>query len=296
MRVDAFVAWCYPHFSRVYVQHLCAQKAVFLNGRPVLKSMRVCEGDVCAVLASHVWHPDEVPLANFEVPLQVLWEDAHVLAVHKPAGMPTHPLKHDETHTLCNALVAYNPSLRGVGYAPFQPGVLHRLDTETSGVVLVAKTQDVFHALQNSFQKHQVAKHYRAVVYGAWQGHHKVCADLEPYGHKGFKMRHVLKQDTPAFTHTDIQVTFSTEHHAWVDVLIHQGVRHQIRAHLALNGHPIVGDLLYAHADEEAHRPFPRHLLHASRVVWPHPVLGGWMETSSEAEPFFSDGYALPNP
>jgi 23S rRNA pseudouridine1911/1915/1917 synthase len=287
MRADAFVLLQYPHFSRSYVKMLFASHAVCINGRPVPKSHRMLAGMECSISSEYLWRAEAVPLANSNIGLHVLWEDADVLAVHKPAGIPTHPLHPHEQNTLCNALVAYDPSLRGVGYGPLEPGIVHRLDTETSGVVLVARNAASFAFLKHSFQTHQVAKYYCAVVYGAWEGHHVVCADLQPEGLKGFKMKHVPQKDMLSSTRTEIWVKETSDTHACVEVLIHQGVRHQIRAHLALLGHPIVGDLVYAHADEHQRRVHPRHLLHALRVEWIHPKTGEKMCTVSDSGPLF---------
>jgi 23S rRNA pseudouridine1911/1915/1917 synthase len=209
----------------------------------------------------------------------VLYEDEAVLALDKPAGMPSHALRADETETVANFLLARYPDVAAVGKRPLEPGIVHRLDTETSGVLLVARTPAAYDALRQQFTERRVLKEYRAVVHGdiAQQGEIGT-AIAHTRGHTRMRVCRTAKEPgRPALTRYRPLERYGS--YTLLAVEIPTGVMHQIRVHLASIGHPVAGDRLYGGtvaADTPA-----RHLLHAYRLGFTHPESGRHIEISS---------------
>jgi len=213
--------------------------------------------------------------APFDRGVGLIFEDEEILVVDKPAGLIVHPAPGHETGTLLDAILARRPALAGVGSAT-RPGIVHRLDTETSGVMTLAKTPRAYRALRQAFESHtQVEKTYLAVLHGApkppvgrletllgrksWDA--KRMAVVETDGQRAVTQWRVLGRSGPL---------------ALVEFRIETGRMHQIRVHAAHLGHPVAGDALYgdAAADRRLRVRPPRLLLHAVELAFPHPATG----------------------
>lgn len=201
-----------------------------------------------------------------EIP--VIYEDEHILAVDKPAGLAVHKVgPTDPQETLADILVAERPYLAGVGESPLRPGIVHRLDKETSGIILIAKDQPTFEYLKDLFQTRQMKKEYLALVYG----HPKEprgTIDL-PLGKLGTKQTTQLKGKRELVERdavTDYRTERTVGDYTLLRVMPHTGRTHQIRVHLKAIGHPIVGDKLYGRKGD--HRPM---FLHAVRISFTTP-------------------------
>jgi 23S rRNA pseudouridine1911/1915/1917 synthase len=273
LRVDAFLARHVPHCSRRLAQRAIAAGEVRINGRRARKGQMVTAGDVVDVPEALTQPQALRPNPQLEVP--VLYEDAAVIALDKPAGMPSHALRAEETETAANFLLARYPELAAVGKNDLEPGLVHRLDTDTSGVLIVARTPEAYAALRRQFTAHLVTKEYLAVVHGDVPAPGDVRAPIAHDRRNRRKMRVCSgREETvrarPALTHYAPLERFGD--HTLLAVRIPTGVMHQIRVHLASIGHPIVGDRLYGVPSPES--VAPRHLLHASRLVFDHPQTG----------------------
>lgn len=282
-RLDRFLLNTYPWLDRTTVEDLLSSGTILLNGRPAKKGAKLTTGDT---LDCHsIPEPVDLHLQpNPTLPLAVLFEDATLLALDKPAGQPTHPLRFTETDTLANALVARYPDLVAIGGERLFPALLHRLDTQTSGLVLAAKTSDAYVALRAQFRRFAVAKHYTALVHGRVNEPSRLAASLTHQTRSPCKMAvvrnlaKVSQRDCFAAetTWTPIKTGQDT---TLLDVTIQTGVTHQIRCHLAAAGHPIVGDTLYGSpalpstSNQQPATNF-RHWLHASRILLTHPTTG----------------------
>jgi 23S rRNA pseudouridine1911/1915/1917 synthase len=226
--------------------------------------------------------------ANPRLAVSILYEDTAVVVVDKPPGMPGHALRAEETETVANFLLAWDPRLSGIGDHPLEPGMVHRLDTDTSGVVLVARTAAAYRALRAQFSLHQVGKEYRALVHGDVRRPGSVRAPIAHHRDRR-KMRvcapgeHAVDA-RPAETHYRPLECFGR--HTLLEVHIRTGVMHQIRVHLASIGHPIVGDRLYGRPPGSGEPP--RHLLHAAGIDFIHPETGAPMHISSPLPADFS--------
>ena len=272
-RLDRHLLNAYPWLDRATVETLLAAGQIRLDGRPAKKGARLSAGDVLD--CRDVPEPADLRLRpNPDLPLPIAYEDDHVLALDKPAGMPTHPLRFAETDTLANALVARFPALAEIGDDRLFPALLHRLDTQTSGLVLAAKTAAAYAHLRAQFRRFTVQKHYLALVHGVVGAPGRLAAPLTHQTRSPCKMAvarnpdQVPPRDLFAAETSWVPLETGAEY-SLLDVTIYTGVTHQIRCHLAAAGHPIAGDALYG-----SPLAAPRHWLHAARLICTHPATG----------------------
>ena len=293
-RLDRHLLRLYPWLDRATVAELLAAGHILLNGRPARKGTKLSAGDTLD--CRDIPEPEDLRLRpNPDLPLAVLYEDSSLLALDKPAGIPTHPLRPSETDTLANALVARYPALADVGDDRLFPALLHRLDTQTSGLVLAAKTPAAYAALRSQFRHLAVQKHYTALVHGIVDRPGRLDAPLTHQTRSPCKMTLVRNPDkVPAsdcFPATTSWAPLQTgQEFSLLDVVIYTGVTHQIRCHLAAAGHPILGDTLYGSPSfPSIINPQPsthlRHWLHASRILLAHPATGRSLDLSCPLPP-----------
>ena len=267
--------------SRRRLNALFAAGLVRRNGRRAPKGTPVAAGDVIEIDDSAFAAAGVEPAAD--APLAVVYEDADLAVIVKPAGEPTHPNRTGERGTTANAIVARWPSARAAGPRPFEPGLVHRLDTGTSGLLLVALSPPAYRALRRAFSAGAVEKEYLAVV----EGRPPVRGVIDlPLGHHPKDARRMVVigdartriRGKPYPAATRFETVRRGTGTALVRVTIEGGVMHQIRVHLAHAGFPVVGDALYG-----ASTPAPggRFLLHASRIALAHPITGGRLSFES---------------
>jgi 23S rRNA pseudouridine1911/1915/1917 synthase len=256
--------------SRRQAQRLIDEGGVRVAGTRAAKGARVVAG--AEVRVDHAPPREEQlrPTPEPEAPLAVILVDEAIVAVDKPAGMPTHPLRAGERGTLANALVARFPECALVADDAREGGVAHRLDTETSGVVLVARTRAAWQSLRHAFGDGAVAKEYLALVAGAPPPQGSI--DL-PLAHAGPRVRIAGDRDLDALdAATDFETLARGDDVALVLARSSRGRMHQIRVHLAHLGHPLVGDALYGGPPPAAGTR--GHFLHAAAITFPHPSTG----------------------
>ena len=275
IRLDAFVRRCLPHLSVREIRKAIEAGNFWLNRRPGRKGERLFGGEVLIfqgppqLLASS-------PLPEWDLEVSILYEDESILVVDKPAGMATHGFSGKGSHTLANFLVAHWPFLAGVGKSRWEPGLVHRLDQETSGVVLIAKEQEAFENLRSQFRRRSVQKGYWALAWGRTEREGVIAYPLIHDPRDRRKMKAILEEGSGRSRAKRWQAVtrFRTLGQAkgvsLLKIEMESGVTHQIRAHLAAIGHPIVGD---AHYGEERPNPFDlgRHFLHAFYLGFRHP-------------------------
>jgi 23S rRNA pseudouridine1911/1915/1917 synthase len=280
-------------WSRSAIQRLIAAGQVTLNGRTTKTSARLKTGDWIEVVSLP---PRATSLEPEPLPLDVLYEDEDCLVLNKPPGIAVHPGAGRQTGTLVNALLHRCPKLVGVG-GDRRPGIVHRLDRDTSGVMVVAKTGHAFHDLVSQFKERAVKKEYVAVVWGKLTGAKGVID--RPIGrHRSNRKKMSSVRPTArsreALTEWQVTDAFGVarqgERRCWVSVVRlkpRTGRTHQLRVHLAEMGHPIVGDRVYGSkarlcaegsGDLRPLIDFPRQALHAERLAFRHPRLKRKME------------------
>lgn len=277
IRLDSFVRRCLPHLSRREVEKAIVEKHFIVNGKIAHKGRPLRAGDVLVFDGSAHWLLLQ-PLPDFELDVPIVYEDSSLVALNKPAGMPTHGFSGRHTKTLANFLLAKWPTLAHIGKSRWEPGLIHRLDRETSGLVLVAKTQTAFDDLRQQFRRRQVVKKYLALVWGktAPQGlidtplahDNRDTRKMQPIKHSTRKKKQKAWRAVTRFcTVGQAQGT------SLLEIEMATGVTHQIRVHLASIGHSIVGDFLYGASATETFG-LHRHFLHASSVQFRHPENG----------------------
>ena len=273
-RLDLFLLEHFPTSSRSLVAHAIQAGEVLVNGKKAPKGRRISSGDEIQVL--RIMEPSDLRVQpDAALPLSILYEDEAVIAVDKPSGMPVHPLRASETGTLANALLARYPGLAEVGDDPLFPAFVHRLDTETSGVVLAAKNNASYAKLRDQFRNKQIGKTYLALVQGpvSQAGHIENYLSHHPADRR--KMMVEKEPGNPHGIHPLRAVTSYTVRKRFVDytlleVTIATGVTHQIRCQLAHEGHPVAGDRTYGRHSFKPGEP-GRLFLHAAAIRFEHP-------------------------
>ncbi len=287
VRVDAFLAQTAPGLSRARAQKMSEAGLVRVNGRRVRKGHLVVENDV-VTLAEAAWIAQFSAAPDASATLAIAFEDAHVVVVVKPRGMPSHPLRKDELGTVANALVSRYPEMKDVGYSAREPGVLHRLDNDTSGLMIAARSKKAFETLREELAAGRIQKDYIGLAEGDVRAPRTISIPLCPHPRDSKKMlacveeADAIRYDAES---TETEITKSTTLAASSLVSLHAPTakRHQLRAHLAAIGHPLVGDLLYGGPAREG---LTGHLLHASRVRFEHPMTRQPVEVTNEDHGF----------
>ncbi len=297
MRLDRVLALAVPEFSRSYLQQLVEQSAVTCNGALITKSAKhLRAGDVLTVELkpteqSQAYVPEDVPVV-------VVFEDAHLLIVNKPAGLVVHPAPGNWRGTLLNGLLLRYPDSRHLPRA----GIVHRLDKDTSGLMVVAKTRLCMDALTVLISARDVSREYLAIAHGAWRSFADREADHQGDGFDGggvpdrivtqsigrdSKNRLKMAAYDPLSGHakparTDIYVLNQLDDFTVVECKLHTGRTHQIRVHMAYLGHPLVADSTYGGKPALG---LERQALHAKRLAFKHPMTGVDMEFLSSLPP-----------
>lgn len=270
LRLDAFLSRHLSGFSRRERAELVTQDHVRVNGRSSVKGAILRSQDIVTAFLTPTLAPNPV------LPVSILHVDPEFVVIDKPAGIPSVALRHTETGTVANFLLAHFPEMAQVGSRRLDAGLLHRLDTKTSGVMVAARTLSAYAGLQAQFRQRTITKNYLAIVEGNLGKKGRVALPLAPTGPHGRSMRPARTgQGHDAVTWYIPIKRFSR--HTLVRLSIITGVRHQIRAHLAALGHPIVGDVAYGAGDEAA----PRLCLHSETLEFSHPTTGKRMSFTS---------------
>jgi 23S rRNA pseudouridine1911/1915/1917 synthase len=263
-RLDKFLVRRCPELGRRAAADFVARGLVRVAGRRASKSQRLVPGDEVTVPLE--WAA--APPADLEAALSVRLERDDLVVVDKPAGQPSAPLSADETGTLAGALLARYPEMKGIGYRAREPGLLHRLDTRTSGLMVAARTAGAFEVLRDALHSHRIDKRYLAIVEAAGLPDSRVI-DL-PLMPGGSGRVVVAPADSVASGVKACVSRFRTLERrgrfALVEVEASRAYRHQVRVHLAASGWPIAGDLEYGGAARAGLAG--RHALHASHVAW----------------------------
>lgn len=267
-RLDVYLTEALPELSRTRVQRLIATGAVTVNGQPARSATRLQAGDLVSVSDAALAPADMAaagPSPDAALPLDLLYADAAIIVVNKAAGQVVHPAAGHQDDTLVNALVARFPDLTGA-FEGRRPGIVHRLDKDTSGVLVVGRTVAAADRLMRQFKDRAVEKTYLALAKGLvtpLEGLIEAPIARDPRHRQRMA---AMAGGRPA--ETGFRVLASTAEYSWLVLRPRTGRTHQIRVHLAAIGHPIAGDELYSRRDRVA----PRLALHAWRLGFIHPA------------------------
>ncbi len=287
-RLDRFLAARQPDLSRSRLQSLVKSGAVQVNGGPAKISYMLKSGDRVTL---KIPPPVALELQAQDLPLNIIYEDEHLVVVDKAAGMVVHPAAGNPDGTLVNALLHHCGDLAGIG-GVLRPGIVHRLDQHTSGLLVVAKDDVSHQGLARQFKEHSLKREYRALVYGRLlppAGCFESLIGRHPQNRK--KMASVTKGGKAARTNYQVLRFYPAGGCSLVSLRLETGRTHQIRVHLSEAGYPLIGDQVYG--KKGARRSaglsgggdfilrFPRQALHAGILGFKHPVSGRWYEFAS---------------
>ena len=272
-RLDAWLAaqveLATAGLSRSRLRNLTHEGYITLNGTAARPAQRVRPGDAIRVRVPRARAPED--LVAQDLPLPVVFEDAHVAVVDKPAGMPVHPGPGHPDGTLVNALLARCPDIRGIG-GELRPGIVHRLDRDTSGLLVVAKTQRAHQGLTEQLRRREMLKVYSAVAVGLVTPESGTID--APIGRDPRNRQRMAVTAGGRVARTHYETEQELPGHTLLAVRLETGRTHQIRVHLAYLGYPIYGDDVYGKSGGLLDRQF----LHAARLGFRHPATDEWME------------------
>ena len=252
--------------SRSRAAALIKDGCVKVGGRIELKPSYKTEPGVCVIVTLPEIKPAKAEAQD--IPLEILYQDKHLAVVVKPCGMVVHPAAGNDDGTLVNALLFHLDSLSGIG-GEMRPGIVHRLDKDTSGLMLVAKDDVTHAALSQQLSDRQMEKHYRAIVFGRMKEPDGVIE--KPIGRSKTDRKKMAVDENGRWAKTEWKVLKEYPDRTLLDVHIITGRTHQIRVHMASIGHPVLGDPLYGH---KRMPDAPRLMLHAYSLEFTHPATG----------------------
>lgn len=280
-RLDKLISEQLPELTRSAVQHLMQDGCVTIAGKPVKKNTRASAGDVITV---ELPEPREVEIEPENIPLDIVYEDGDIIVVNKPKGMVVHPAPGNWSGTLVNALMYHcGDSLSGIN-GEIRPGIVHRIDKDTSGLLVVAKNDRAHQSLAEQIKVHSAGRRYFAVVYGTpreQKGTVNAPIARHPVDRK--KMA-VLAGGREAITHYEVLEQYAG--YSYLTFLLETGRTHQIRVHMAHIGHPIIGDPLYGPAKDKW--KLQGQCLHAGELTLTHPATGERMTFQAPLPAYFT--------
>jgi len=281
VRLDSFLAERIEDFTRTAVASLIEKGNVTVNGKAVKKNYKLSIGEEIEV---NIPEPLELDLSAENIPLEIAFEDAHLLVVNKPKGMVVHPAPGNYEHTLVNALLFHcEGSLSGIN-GVMRPGIVHRIDKDTSGLLMVAKNDTAHKFLAEQIKEHSFYREYEAVVVGNIKNDNgTVSAPIGRHPVKRKQMAVTYKNSKPATTHYEVIKRYKGFTH--LRLRLETGRTHQIRVHMAHLGHPVAGDTVYGGKNTFG---LCGQCLHAKTLGFIHPKSREYMEFSSSLPEYFA--------
>jgi 23S rRNA pseudouridine1911/1915/1917 synthase len=271
IRVDLFLAQTWPEYSRSFFQKCLSEHRVLVNQQHCRRATKVWPEDQICIF----WPPEkEYTLLPEDIPLDIIMEDEQVIVLNKPAGMVVHPAQGNDTGTLVHGLLHHDEeSFEDMSDESRRPGIVHRLDKDTSGVLVVAKNLQARAALKEAFKEHVTEKTYLAIVLGCPDKAVGVIENLIGR-HPVNRLKMAVVEELGKFASTRYRVLASANGCSLLEIRILTGRTHQIRVHFSHLKHPVLGDALYGGCPKDMPYPATRQLLHAWKLVFPHPETG----------------------
>ena len=282
-RLDLFLTLKHPSLTRSQIQRLIEEGLVKVNYKLAKASHKIREGDDIEI---DIPEPDAIEALPEPIPLEILYEDSEVVVINKPAKLVVHPAAGNYTGTLVNALLYHCKDLSGIG-GKLRPGIVHRLDKDTTGVLIAAKSDKAHQSLSAQFKKHTVKRKYIALVHGVIKGDKgKIEAEIGRHMSQRNMMSIKTKRGKEAVTHFKVLSRF--DQFTLLELTLETGRTHQIRVHLSSINHPVVGDQVYGGKERISGVKEPkvrrvikklgRQALHATILGFMHPETNKYME------------------
>lgn len=281
LRLDKYLAEQFPDKTRTSLQKLIDNQAVLVNGQESSKNYKLKAQDCVTV---EIPEPVELDVRPQNIPLEIVYEDDALLVVNKPKGMVVHPAPGNPDGTLVNALLYHcGDSLSGIN-GVIRPGIVHRIDKNTSGLLMIAKNDAAHQSLAAQIKEHSFLREYEAVVYGRVQEDSgTVCAPIGRSKADRKKMCVTAQNSKEAVTHFTVLRRYRRFTH--IRCRLETGRTHQIRVHMAYLGHPVAGDEVYG--PKKVITQLGGQCLHAKVLGFVHPVTGQWMQFDSDLPDYF---------
>lgn len=282
VRIDKYLAGCMEHLSRSYLQKLLKSGDVLANGRPVKSSYHVSEGER---ISCHVPEAVEPEILAEPIPLEILYEDSDVILINKPKGMVVHPAAGHLSGTLVNGLMYHcRDQLSGIN-GVLRPGIVHRIDMDTTGVLIACKNDMAHQNIAAQLKEHSVTRRYQAIAHGVIK-EDELTIDASIGRHPSDRKRMSIneKNGKTAITHVKVLERFSG--FTYIECRLETGRTHQIRVHLASIHHPLVGDTVYG-PEKCPFKQLQGQTLHAGILGFVHPRTGNYMEVTAPLPEYF---------
>lgn len=281
-RLDKYISKQKVEISRAMIQKLIEENQILVNNKPQKASYKVQAGDEIII---NIPEAKETDLKSQDIPLDVIYEDEDILVVNKPKGMVVHPAVGNPDGTLVNAVMAHcKGNLSGIG-GELRPGIVHRLDKDTSGLIIVAKNDKAHINLSEQIKNREVKKVYLALVRGIIPENEATINMPIARSTKDRKKMAVNKKGKIAITHFKVLERFKK--YTYLEVAIETGRTHQIRVHMAEIGHPVVGDYTYSNGKNEFN--IQGQMLHAKSLDFKHPITGKQMHLEAPLPEYFTE-------
>ncbi len=279
IRLDVFLSKCFQDKSRSYIQNVIEDKLVEVNGRVKKSNYKVKAGDNIKIT---IPDPVNLNIQSEDIPLDILYEDKDVIVVNKPQGMIVHPAPGVYEGTLVNALLNHCHDLSGINGVT-RPGIVHRIDKDTSGILVVAKNDNSHNKLAKQLKDHSMTREYIALVEGVVKlDEGTVDGPIARHPKDKIKMA-VCVNGKKAITHYKVIKRF--KNNTLIKCILETGRTHQIRVHMAYIGHPLVGDPVYGYKKQRF--KLGGQLLHAEKLGFIHPATGKYIEFETEIPDYF---------
>ncbi|MBC5660198.1 RluA family pseudouridine synthase [Anaerosacchariphilus sp. NSJ-68] len=282
-RIDRYLSEKLPDLTRSYLQKLIGEGFVLQKGKPVKNGTKTLAGEQIEVTVPEAEEPEILPE---DIPLDILYEDADVILVNKPKDMVVHPAAGHYSGTLVNALMYHcRDGLSGIN-GVLRPGIVHRIDKDTTGVLVVCKNDKAHNALAEQLKEHTITRRYRAIVCGNLkEDEGTVDAPLGRHPQDRKKMAIVRQGGRRAVTHYRVLERFGS--YTYIECRLETGRTHQIRVHMASLGHPLLGDEVYGRTKSPFH--LEGQTLHAMVLGFQHPTTGEYVEFEAPLPAYFEE-------
>ena len=280
-RLDLFLREKIPQLSRSRIQKAIKDGQVKVNGLIARPGQKLKPQEVVEISVEEKAAPSDLEAQPIE--LEVIYEDEQILVIDKPFGLVVHPGSGLTGGTLANGLIFYYPEIKEVG-SPLRPGIVHRLDKDTSGLIVVARTQAAYNSLRQQFEDRTVEKIYLGLARGRFKEKEGII-DLPVGRHPALRQKMSVKSKKPRLALTRYEVLREFRHSTFLALKPLTGRTHQLRVHLAAIGHPLVGDSRYGQTQGNRRQQERRLFLHAFRLSFRHPLSGEKVEFESPLPP-----------
>ena len=281
VRIDRYLSDCYPQWSRSYLQKLLKEENIMVEGQKVKANYKLHSGENITISVPPL---EDVEILPENIPLDILYEDEWLLIVNKPKGMVVHPAAGHTSGTLVNAIMYHcQGNLSGIN-GQIRPGIVHRIDKDTTGALVICKDYTTHRALAEQLKEHSITRKYRDIVLGNLTEDGTVEGPIGRHPIDRKKMAINYKNGKSAVTHYHILENF--QKYTYIECQLETGRTHQIRVHMTSIGHPLLGDSVYTKA--KWHYKLEGQVLHAMVLGFIHPATGKYLEVEAPLPDYFS--------